>query len=175
MSADVIDRVHTLARCSGASLGLTFADRDGNLIVTADDESFHSSDNDDASDDGASYDAPSQNEADAADLVPIEGVYQDETEYNDEDNDENNDIQNEDREDRAENLGAGVHFNEGASTNENASDDDVDENHDNDDIDGNPDPNTTENGGKTADAEAMDAKYGARSGQYELRTRRPRN
>ena len=44
MPADVINRVHILARRSGATLGLTFFDRLGNLIVDLDDNDKNDSD-----------------------------------------------------------------------------------------------------------------------------------
>eukprot|EP00978_Attheya_sp_CCMP212_P031314 scaffold117901_cov29-Attheya_sp.AAC.2 len=81
MPADIINRVHMIARRSGASLGLQFTDRDGNLIITPeddddydsdDDESYHPSDDEDSDDDDSNEDR--------ADHVPIAGVYDQETE-----------------------------------------------------------------------------------------------
>jgi hypothetical protein len=82
MPADVIDRVHTLARRTNASLGLEFTERDGNLIITADeeydsddDDSYHPSkhsDSDTDGDDSTNPDlAPPEDEADQ---TPMEEV-----------------------------------------------------------------------------------------------------
>jgi hypothetical protein len=38
MPAEVIDHVHTLARRSGADIGITFADRLGNVLIDPDDD-----------------------------------------------------------------------------------------------------------------------------------------
>ena len=54
MPADVINRVHTLARRSGATLGLTFFDRLGNLIVDLDGNNTNDSDDEDYDPDGQS-------------------------------------------------------------------------------------------------------------------------
>eukprot|EP00978_Attheya_sp_CCMP212_P032304 scaffold125490_cov35-Attheya_sp.AAC.1 len=81
MPADVIDRIHALARRSGASLGLRFTDRYGNLLITPDedynsddDESYHPSDDSDSNSNSDS-DSDDARPEDAADHVPIEGVY----------------------------------------------------------------------------------------------------
>eukprot|EP00978_Attheya_sp_CCMP212_P037129 scaffold173251_cov25-Attheya_sp.AAC.1 len=81
MPTDVIDRIHTLARRSGASVGLAFTDRAGNLIITPDeeynsddDETYSPSDDDSADDDSGDERDLQDNDADH---IPIEGVYDD--------------------------------------------------------------------------------------------------
>eukprot|EP00978_Attheya_sp_CCMP212_P032460 scaffold126826_cov58-Attheya_sp.AAC.1 len=170
MPAEVIDRVHTIARRSGASLGLQFTDRDGNLIITPeddddydsdDDESYHPSDDDDSDDDDDNSDE------DRADHVPIAGVYDQETEDEMSPLQEHADDYDSEDEDDDE------------STNENDANVEVE-------VEVTTDMPTE---GQTGDVkndpheieendlqeESMDAKYGARSGIYDLRTRHPRD
>ena len=211
MPNDVIDRIHALARRSGASLGITFTDRDGNLLFTADDdydsdddETFHPDDNDDdhslrsgdnddalnddASDDGDDDNPPDNEAADMVDPGVINGA------------NEGDDNENFNHQDGSENESGedGENFSEGASANESVSDDDENHDQNNDDVirnaranenasdddmdDDQNDNDVNRNVSKFkkrnvsfGDIKDMDTKYGARSGKYELRARRPRD
>jgi hypothetical protein len=71
MPAEVIERVHTLARRSGAARGLTFTDQRGNLLPDTDDDA----DDDDETyqpDDDAEYDDDELYENDVD--IPVQGV-----------------------------------------------------------------------------------------------------
>ena len=137
-----------------------------------DDDSFHSSENDDESNDDTSDDddtRPDNEAAAAADQDLIDEVDEDECqdEYQNEDQNEADadEYENESCEDDED-------LSEGASENENDVDD-VDKNHDDDDVNSNP--IKTKKSVSFGDTEVIDAKYGARSGKYELRTKRPRD
>jgi hypothetical protein len=100
MPADVINRVHTLARRSNAPRGLTFADRSGDPFLDHDDDdstddSYDPDDDPDHEDDDSTSDDDDDNYADlpnAADAIdiPIEGVNRQELNENINDNEDAN-------------------------------------------------------------------------------------
>ena len=172
MPAEVIERVHTLARRSGASRGLTFADRSGDPFLDpdyndSDDESYDPdnevSDSDSDDDDENPTDLP--NAADAID-IPIEGVDDDEARQELNENIEPmEDTINEENGDEAvtnEDDGSG----DEAATNED--DESGNEAATNDD-----DGNEADYANEANTEDAMNEKYGERSGAHDLRTRRP--
>jgi hypothetical protein len=100
MPVDVINRVHTLARRSGASRGLTFADHSGDPLLEHDnddsmDETYDPRNDPDHEDDDSTLDDDDDNYADllnAADAmdIPIEGVNRQELNENINDNEDAN-------------------------------------------------------------------------------------
>jgi hypothetical protein len=173
MPADIIDRVHTLARRSNAPRGLTFADRSGDLFLDHHDndstdksyESYepdndpdHEDDNSTSNDDDDSY-ADLPNAAHAIN-ISIEGVNRQE-------------------------LNENINDNEDANNQEDGNDDVTNEEDGNDEASNEEDGNeaaTSEEDGNAADYTneantevAMSEKYGERSGAHNLRTRRPQD
>jgi hypothetical protein len=190
MPAEVIDRIHALARRSGADRrGLDFFNRhgdailddDGSLNDESDDSSYsYASESDDdytdRGDDDDIYAAPGNNnqpfDGDEQDMnhddaVPLAGVPNDEINNIDDDNnnnvDGNNEINNDD----------GIPHNEFANNEL--------ENEENNNIINNL-PEVDENGENQDNEninnniqEEMDRQYGQRTGAYNLRPRRPRD
>ncbi len=180
MPNEVIDRVHVLARRSAAN-GLGFADRHGNPIITIDD--------DDDDDDDESYQPSKGAKPDHAD---DEASYQS-SEASDPPDDYDNDLHFPD-DDPVPPAGvladpvpiAGVYNDDEALIPEMAQDEGPPEILENPGVaqDGppeileNPEPDENiENEENEEDniAQAMDEKYGARTGAYGLRPRRPRD
>jgi hypothetical protein len=155
MPGDAIERVHTLARRSGAARGLTFADRLGVPLVDPDDDDdddeSYNPDDDDPADEDIPADDESVLEYDVDD-VPTAGVNVETVDEDDGDEEHNNTEieqipENEERQ---------------ATANE-------EDNIENQVQEETPDIE------EAPAKESMDAKYGERSGAHNLRARRPRN
>ena len=177
MSAEVIDRIHVLARRNNVTNGLFFTDRVGNPIVT---------DDEDDDDDDSSY-APSEAEDDDNDdddedgdynddepNVPTAGVYGNNTNNADDGTGDNDDLNDDDNaaDDDEEGGGGTADANNGTADaeaeegNGDAADGGMGDDDDN--------ANREEDQAPTVD-EQMDQAYGARSSGYDLRPRRPRD
>ena len=183
MPADVIDRVHVLARRTNAMQGLTFLDRIGNPLVDPDDDADDSDDElydpaddaDDDADDNADDDDTDDDVADTDDTdddVLIAGVYPNE---NENDNDDAENINNDNGADEDNNDPDNDEDNDVPDDgNDIANNEDNNDPNDGNDNANNEDGGTEDTPQMTLEQE-MDEKYGGRQSGYDLRPRRPRD
>ncbi len=196
MPADVIERVHTLARRSGAAVGMQFTDRSGTPYADDDDSDDESYDPDDDPDD----DDDDGDDEPLADEIPIEGV-----DLNNENgpNEFNETMEGAQEPEVNENVIDINENNENVTVNEDINENEINENvpvnEDTNEINGNEDedkaPEEEEDAGINVAAPApmvetvddgdgedngetnrnMDDKYCERSGTHNLRARKPRD
>jgi hypothetical protein len=170
MPAEIIDRVHTLARRQAADPGLLFTDRTGTPLVDPED--------DDSDDESYQY---ASEQDDDEDLVldddadgPIAGVYANENNEVEDANNANEELAN----DELANENDEVHEepNENDEVHEEPVDEPTEEEHE-EPIEPVDDENNTADEVIPAITleQEMDARYGARTGHYGLRPRRPRD
>jgi hypothetical protein len=165
MPAEVIDRVHALARNGNALAGMAFTDRNGQLIE----------DDDDADDD--SYDPDDDPETDDDDdddhLLDdddhaIAGVYNHDNQNanNNHNQNQNQDISDDESDNEPSEDESSVDIEQNETENENG----------NEDEDENQNQNENDTTALTEEtAQGMDDKYGARTQDHNLRPRKPRD
>jgi hypothetical protein len=189
MPADVNDRVHTLARRSNASRGLTFADCSGDPFLDhgddhSTDESYNPNNNPDHEDDDSTSDDDDNNYADlpnAADAIniPIEGVNRQELNENinhneDANNQEDDNDDPTDEEDGNDEATSEEDGNEAVTNKEDGNTADyINEENGNEAATNIDDGNEADYVGQANTEDAMIEKYGECSRAHNLRTRRP--
>ena len=172
MPAEVIDRVHALARRNGPN-GLAFLDCLGNQLVDPNDD-----DGDDASytpSDDEEFDEDDDDDDPDATNAPIAGVYQaaadDDPAYNEADPAYNEADPDEDG-NPDDDANADAHND--VAGDDDPADDDPAYNEADTDEDGNPDDDANADAHNDV-ADLMDERYGVRNSDYNLRPRRPRD
>jgi hypothetical protein len=177
MPAEVVDRVHTLARRSRSVRGIEFFDRNGNPLA---DEDIDDSDSDDSDSEDESYsgsnDSSTGSDDDSND-ARIAGVNEHDTDDNSvESNDDNSVESNANTVDNPPSDESDTNSN-GDSSDDSDSDFDPDTNHESD-IDDDDDAVSKKLHDSTPthmSKEEMELKYGPRNNQHGLRPRHPRD